>query len=157
MGTRALARLRRSERGSLCSERNYCIFDSRLGIFIVYNKIIFSFLNDDNNSDNISLIFSSTAATSCTSGVMTLVNAGGSRSDNDSNSPVLSPGQCITLKFSGTIAFGRSGGALVPYTLSGRADIVHVIASKNAEMKLSCTLPLSKTSCKVLSDQRGQD
>jgi hypothetical protein len=94
----------------------------------------------------------SSSPISCRSGGMTLVNAGGGRSDDDNNPLVLAPGQCITLTFSGTITFGQSGNALVPSTLPRQTYIVHVIASKGTEMRLSCTLPLSKTSCKVLSD-----
>ncbi|MDG6996576.1 MAG: hypothetical protein JRN52_11700 [Nitrososphaerota archaeon] len=71
------------------------------------------------------------------------------------NQLVISPGQCITLTFSGIISFGHNGGAIVPSTANGQTYTLHVIASNNAEMKLNCTLPLSANSCTVVSNNNG--
>ena len=113
------------------------------------------------SSSSSSITTSSTATTtnSCVAGQMNLVNSGGGRSDDsaDGHQLILSPGQCITLTFSGTMSFGQSSNVLVPSTTAGQNYTVHVIASNGAEMSLSCALPLSSTSCMVVSNSQGQD
>jgi hypothetical protein len=114
------------------------------------------------SSTSSSSTTTSTTTASCTPGQLTLVNSGdmGSNNNNQGNDNshlVLAPGQCITLTFAGTISFGQSGNVLVPSTLAGQTYTVHVIASNSAEMKLSCTLPVSKTSCTVVSNQNGDN
>lgn len=66
----------------------------------------------------------------------------------DSGSPlVLSPGQCIILTFKGTLTFNQAQLVLVPSTATGQVYILNVVASNNTQTNLSCTLPLTSTSC----------
>lgn len=95
---------------------------------------------------------SSTTSGACTSGQMKLVNGG---EDNGDKGFTLQAGECVNFTFSGTIAFGESPVTLIPSTAAGQNYDIHVIASRGANIQLSCTLPLGPTSCKV--DQQGSD
>lgn len=65
----------------------------------------------------------------------------------------LAKGQCVDLTFSGEIKFGSSNLAYVPSTLAGQVYSVHVVAWGWASQMLSCTLPLSQTSCNTVIRQ----
>jgi len=97
---------------------------------------------------------SATTSAACTSGQMRLVS-GDSEHEAEGRGLALNPGQCFSLTFSGKITFGEAPFVLVPSTASGQAYIVHIIASNEANMKLSCALPLSATSCKVLTQSES--
>ena len=92
---------------------------------------------------------SSVSGTGCVSMTMNLVNG-----DPSDHGLTLTSGQCVDLTFSGKIAFGGGSFVLVPNTASGQVYEVHVVASEGANLKLSCTLPVSSTSCSV---DQGQD
>lgn len=96
---------------------------------------------------------SSVSGTGCVSMTMNLVNGDHSDHGND-HSLTLASGQCVDLTFSGKITFGEASFVLVPNTASGQVYGVHVVASEGANMELSCTLPVSSTSCSVA---HGQD
>jgi hypothetical protein len=103
-----------------------------------------------------------TGTSSCMTGQMSLVNAIAVMTpDHVSDQPafsklVLSPGQCITLTFSGQISFGQSGNVLVPSTLPGQHYLVNIIASNAAQETLDCALPLTSSSCTVANAFPGQ-
>jgi hypothetical protein len=77
-----------------------------------------------------------------------------SQEDQNQNQPglTLQPGQCVILKFEGVIPVGQSGAYLVPSLVAGETFTVHVIASNNAETKLSCTSPLNTNGCALAED-----
>ncbi|MDA4114133.1 MAG: DUF4382 domain-containing protein [Thaumarchaeota archaeon] len=94
-----------------------------------------------------------TSSTGCTTGQMALSNRLGSYDDQ---SPLaLSPGKCIILTFTGTIVFGHTQLILVPSTAAGQVYYLNVVASNDAQASLSCTLPLSSTSCTSIVAKDG--
>jgi hypothetical protein len=94
---------------------------------------------------------SSVSGTSCVPVSMNLVNGDGT--ENGDHALTLAAGQCVSLTFTGTISFGESHFTLVPSTASGQVYDVHVIASEGANSALSCTLPITSTSCSAIHDQ----
>jgi hypothetical protein len=67
----------------------------------------------------------------------------------------LSPGRCIILTFTGTITFGHTQLTLVPSTAARQVYYLSVVASNNAQANLSCTLPLTSTSCTSVNVKDG--
>ncbi|MDG6908280.1 MAG: hypothetical protein JRN20_21120, partial [Nitrososphaerota archaeon] len=123
------------------------------------NEVVFVPVSSSSTATTTSSTSSTSSTTttsnSCVSGQLSLVNMAGSEDGEYGNSLVVSPGQCMTLTFSGVVSFGHSGNALVPSTAAGQNYTVHVIASNGAEMKLSCTLPVSGSSCTATSSSQN--
>ena len=95
---------------------------------------------------------STVSGTGCVALKMQLVS--GDFGENGPHGLTLSADQCVTLTFVGKIPLGQSGSVIVPSTLSGQVYAIHIIASQGANPQLSCTLPVTPTSCSVL---RGTD
>jgi hypothetical protein len=66
----------------------------------------------------------------------------------------LTRGQCVDLTFSGEIYYSATGVLLVPSIASGQVYWVSIIASNGADLNLSCSLPLSPTSCSAVYQGR---
>jgi Domain of unknown function (DUF4382) len=86
---------------------------------------------------------STTTAASCTTGTLALSQA----ETSHDRGLTLSPGQCVTLTFTGVVSFGESQTTVVPSTAPGQTYALHVVASDSAETTMSCALPLTPTSC----------
>jgi trimeric autotransporter adhesin len=99
------------------------------------------------SSSSSSTSSSSTTATvgPCTAVNMTLPS--GDNGQDGHGGLTLSPGQCVTLTFTGVISFSQSQITVVPNTAPGQTYALHIIASRSAETMMSCVLPLTKTSC----------
>jgi len=97
----------------------------------------------------------STTSTGCTTGQMSLSNGIGLPTENGS-SLVLSPGQCIIFTFTGAITFNHTQLTLVPSTAPGQVYSLSVVATNDAQANLSCTLPLSPTSCTTVNSNHGK-
>lgn len=94
---------------------------------------------------------SSVTGTSCVSLKMQLIN--GDPAESGDHGLSLAKGQCVDLTFSGKISFGEANFVLVPSTASGQVYGLHVIASEGANLELSCTLPVTPTSCSVIHQE----
>lgn len=79
----------------------------------------------------------------------------GEDSEEGNTKQVLNPGQCVLLNFSGVIVVGESNTVLVPSLAQGSTIEIQVLASNNGELLLSCTMPLSSTSCTVRNGDEG--
>lgn len=87
----------------------------------------------------------STTSAACTNGKLTLSTLIGIFTRN---APLtLAPGQCVILTFSGEITYGPGHLVLIPNTSAGQVYQINVVASNFAQVALSCTLPVSATSC----------
>ena len=85
------------------------------------------------------------SAKTCSAGQMAPVN-GDQKPDGRGDGNVLAPGQCVDLTFTGPITLGESSITIIPTTTAGQTYIVGVLAS-DASVMMSCTLPLTSTSC----------
>ncbi|MDG7008494.1 MAG: DUF4382 domain-containing protein [Nitrososphaerota archaeon] len=94
---------------------------------------------------------STVSGTSCVALKMNLVNY--SMDENGYHGLTLAKGQCVTLTFSGEIAFGNANFVLVPSTAVGQTYGIHVIASEGANNELSCQLPLTSSSCSAVRQE----
>lgn len=94
---------------------------------------------------------STVSGTSCVALKMNLVNY--NMGENGYHGLTLAKGQCVTLTFSGEIAFGNANFVLVPSTAAGQTYGVHVIASEGANNELSCQLPLTSSSCSAVHQE----
>jgi hypothetical protein len=114
------------------------------------NQLLFTPVNPATASSSTS---TSTSSTGCATGQMALSNGLGPGRDQAVLS--LSPGQCITLTFTGTIVFGHTNLVLIPSTAAGQTYYLAVAASNGGQAILSCTLPLSPTSCTPFNAKEG--
>ncbi|HVC27817.1 MAG TPA: hypothetical protein VND40_06610 [Nitrososphaerales archaeon] len=92
----------------------------------------------------------SSSSTTTTAGPCTTVSMAlpsGNNNQEGHGGLTLSPGQCVTLTFTGVISLGESQITVVPNTAPGQTYTLHVIASDSAETMMGCVLPLTKTSC----------
>lgn len=93
---------------------------------------------------------STVSGTSCVPLKMDLVSH--DIGENGDHGLTLTKGQCVTLTFSGQMAFGTNF-VLVPSTAPGQTYSVHVIATQGANVQLSCQLPLTSSNCSVVHQE----
>jgi hypothetical protein len=114
------------------------------------NQLLFTPVNPATTSSSTS---TSASSTGCATGQMVLSNGLGPERDQAALS--VSPGQCVTLTFIGTIVFGHTNMVLIPSTAAGQTYYLAVAASNGGQAILSCTLPLSPTSCTPFNAKGG--
>jgi len=119
------------------------------------NQLLFTPVSPTTTSSTTASSTSSTTTSSeaCSTGQLALSN----ELDLYRNQAALSlsPGQCITLTFTGTLVFGHTNLVLVPSTAAGQVYFVGVAASNNAQTIMHCTLPPTSTSCTPISTKEG--
>lgn len=103
-----------------------------------------------------------TPSSGCATGMMGLFNMAAAFDQNQGdfhsdNHLRIAAGGCVILTFSSTISIGNHGIVVLPSTLAGQQYRVQVIATNSAETMLSCTLPVSTTSCTPIHNNFGDD